>query len=541
MKYVMGIMVIAGLLMGAVVEAPPIKAIGKAEGVFPTSLYAPKITPRDTIAQTPDIRTALGTPGKNIAVRGDTVVVIFGPSSGDPTNIFRGVQAGYSLDGGHTWSLFDLSTNQVRRVYPGVIWPEDWNSPLFFWHEARNEGGVYLPSTAYIAWDLAFPNGIFNVVELPNSGDWDTWLPSADASGDTIIVIGANVLTTFLSFIWRSYDHGTTWEADTFLTTGVAGGWHDTPIPRIGHNGYVAVLTDWIVDYGWDAVTPFFLESLDGGQTWIDTINLWDACGWTPYDSAGSWWYTYDFVLDENDKPHIAVKLGAGTYEYGDCWYYSPGGGEPGAWTDWECTLIGGDGQGGNYVTQPTITYDPTHGVLYYALKGFFASGADTFLDIGFLSSTDGGATWIDEGIFVGADEQEEEAFEFPVVTSAGGWTTGLHGSYVDNSDYTFYHAGLMPPPGVSESSPAENGLALSVKNPVDNSGNVRFTLPENSDVALKLFDASGRLVRNISRNALSAGTHELTIGTANLPDGVYVLTIEAGKTSASTRIVVIH
>ncbi|RKZ02979.1 MAG: hypothetical protein DRQ04_03110, partial [Candidatus Hydrothermota bacterium] len=308
MKYVMGIMVIAGLLMGAAVQAPPIKAIGKAEGVFPPSFASPEITPRDTIAGTPDIRTALGTPGRNIAVRGDTVVVIFGPASGDPTNIFRGVQAGYSLDGGHTWSLFDLSTNQVRRVYPGVIWPENWDSPLFFWHEARNEGGVYLPSTAYIAWDLAFPNGVFNVVELPNSGDWDTWLPSADASGDTIIVIGANVLTTFLSFIWRSYDHGTTWDADTFLTTGVAAGWHDTPIPRIGHNGYVAVITDWVVDYGWDAITPFFLESLDGGQTWIDTINLWDSCGWTPYASAGCWWYAYDFVLDENDKPHIAVK-----------------------------------------------------------------------------------------------------------------------------------------------------------------------------------------------------------------------------------------
>jgi len=540
MKYVVCMLFVAGLLMGGLIEAPPIKAIGIVEGEFAASPSAPEITPRDTISPVPDIRSALGTAGKNIAVRGNTVVVIFGPPSGDTINIFDGVKVGYSFDGGHTWDFFVLSTTQARRVYPGVIWPEDWDSPLFFWQEARFGNG-YIHSPVFIAWDLAFPNGVFSVQELPRSEMWDVWLPSADASGDTIIVTGNNVLTTNLSFIWRSYDRGMTWESDTFLKTCMGCGWHDTPIPRIGHDGYVAVITDWIVDYGWDAITPFFLESLDGGRTWIDTINLWDACGWTPYDSASGWWYDYDFVLDSVDRPHIAWKFAAGTYEYGDCWYYSPGGGQPGAWTDWQYTLISGNGIGGNYVTQPTITYDINHGILYYAYKGFFESGTDTFYDIGFRVSADGGVTWTDESAFVGPDEQEEEAFEFPVVASSGGWITGIHASYLDYNDLVFYHVVLTPPTDVKESLHSSRGITLQVENPVLNSGVVRFALDENADVELKLFDSSGRLVRKVIERTLIAGSHEIKVPTADLPGGVYILALKAGNEKAFARFAVIH
>ena len=446
MRYVVCMLFVAGLLMGGLIEAPPIEAIGIDEGDFPASSGAPEITPRDTISPVPNKRSVLGTAGKNIAVRGNTVVVIFGPPSGDPINFFDGVEVGYSFDGGHTWNFFSLSTAQVRRVYPGVIWPEDWNSPLFFWQEAESDGSTYLPSPIYVAWDLVFPNGVFNVEELPHSEEWDVWLPSADASGDTIIVTGVHLGNgePYRSFIWRSYDRGISWEADTFITPSHGYEWHDTPIPRIGHDGYVAVITDWIVGYGWDAITPFFLESLDGGRTWIDTINLWDACGWTPYDSASGWWYDYDFVLDTNDRPHIAWKFGVATFEYGDCWYISPTEGAPGAWGGWEMRLIAGEGNGATIVTQPSITYDPYHGILYYAVKGFFASGSDTFIDIGYFTSVDGGNSWQDEGVFVGPDEQEEEAFEFPVVLSSGEVTCGIRGSYLGD-DLIFYHAGMVP------------------------------------------------------------------------------------------------
>lgn len=195
MRYLMLLFLTAGTGMGKWAVAPPYKALDRMEGAFVGG--GGKITPCDTVGSVPDLRAALGTPGKNIAVRGDTVVVIYGPPSGDPDNIFLGVRAAYSFDGGHTFSFFDLSISNVRRIYPGVIWPENWDSSLFFWQEIWKESGVYLPSKIFVAWDLYFPNGIFDVEELPHSEEWDVWLPSVDASGDTIIVFAINVTSSF--------------------------------------------------------------------------------------------------------------------------------------------------------------------------------------------------------------------------------------------------------------------------------------------------------------------------------------------------------
>jgi len=178
---------------------------------------------------------------------------------------------------------------------------------------------------------------------------------------------------------------------------------------------------------------------------------------------------------------------------------------------------------------------------LYYAYKGFFESGTDTFYDIGFRVSADGGVTWTDESVFVGPDEQEEEAFEFPVVASSGGWTTGIHASYLDYNDLIFYHVVLTPPTDVKEFLQSSRGITLQVENPVLNSGVVRFALDENADVELKLFDSSGRLVRKVIERTLFAGTHEIRVRIADLPGGVYILALKAGNEKAFARFAVIH
>jgi len=529
MRYMLLVFLITGTGMGKWAVAPDYRALDRIEGAY--SGGGNKITPCDTIGSIPDMRAALGTPGKNIAVRGDTVVVIYGPPSNDPDNIFLGVRAAYSFDGGHTYSYFDLSTTQVRRIYPGVIWPENWDSPLFFWQEARYESGVYLPSKIFIAYDLAFPNGVFTVEELPNSEDWDVWLPSADASGDTIIVFAVNVMSSFLTFYWRTYDMGETWVSDTF-----PGGWIDTPIPRIGHDGYIALITDRVVDYGWEALTPFFLESLDGGQTWIDTINLWEACGWTPYDSAGGWWYVYDFVLDTSDRPHISWKFGAGSLEYGDCWYIGPAEGSPGAWEGWEMKLIAGEGDGTPVATQPTITYDPENDMLFYTLKAFYIVGTDTLPHIGLFYTGDLGEHWMEIGPWGDPDEVEESAFELPVI-SGGGWSSGLHASFAD--DY-FCHAG---PYYVGIGEGEENTGAELFDLFLSPGGRLVLSLDlENTSyVGIKLYDSAGRLAEDLYRGPLEKGYHELEFDIRGRKSGVYFVRAEVDGKSSSRKLILVR
>ena len=517
------------------------KALSKLEGYWSTNTSA-KLMPRDTVGPIPDIRALLGSPGKNIAVHGDTVVIIYGEPSGDPANIFGNVKVAISFDGGQTWTTHDLSTNAVRRIYPGVIWPENWahQGPLFFWHEAAVASGAYQPSPVKVAWDQLWPNGLYNVVELPNSQDWNCWLPSADASGDTIIVFAANIFDGS-SYYWTSYDGGSTWNADTFMTPAITGGWHDTPIPRIGSNGYVAVITDWYIDYGYGAtVAPIFMESMDGGQTWIDTIRLWDVTtGGAPYDSAGGWWYVYDFVLDANNKPHIIWKFGTGDHEYGDVWYYTPGGGQPGAWTNWTATVLVGDGQGGTVATQPTIGITDG-GVLVATYKSFFISGSDTLPDIGLLVSADGGATWVDTLIEESPDAMNEEAFEIPAKLYCENHNLHVVGSYTDNDtpDHVYFY-GTTYTVGVEENNNPAVGVKLSVPGVVSGNARLTFSVPVSGKVNISVFDITGRKVSTLYNGIAEAGTHAVSLPT-NLAEGVYLVKMNAGSRDFVSRFVVV-
>ncbi|HEY3875367.1 MAG TPA: hypothetical protein VGM92_07805 [Candidatus Kapabacteria bacterium] len=82
---------------------------------------------------------------------------------------------------------------------------------------------------------------------------------------------------------------------------------------------------------------------------------------------------------------------------------------------------------------------------------------------------------------------------------------------------------------------------SLSVSpNPFAASTTLRFTVPQNSDVHISLFDELGRMVRQINCGEVSAGIHSFTIARDQLPAGIYSCEIDAPKSALHLRIPIV-
>lgn len=62
--------------------------------------------------------------------------------------------------------------------------------------------------------------------------------------------------------------------------------------------------------------------------------------------------------------------------------------------------------------------------------------------------------------------------------------------------------------------------------NPLNESGNVSFELGSNSDVEIKIFDLTGKLVKQKMFNNMSAGTQTISFNTSSLPNGTYLIIV---------------
>ncbi|MBD3370609.1 T9SS type A sorting domain-containing protein [Candidatus Fermentibacteria bacterium] len=97
-----------------------------------------------------------------------------------------------------------------------------------------------------------------------------------------------------------------------------------------------------------------------------------------------------------------------------------------------------------------------------------------------------------------------------------------------------FYYSNL----GVEEEE--EGSFLLQVvPNPSAGSATVKFELLEESVVELGIYDLAGRLVRIPAEGPHSSGLHEIVV--SDLPSGVYVARVRAGRQLASERFVVVR
>lgn len=77
---------------------------------------------------------------------------------------------------------------------------------------------------------------------------------------------------------------------------------------------------------------------------------------------------------------------------------------------------------------------------------------------------------------------------------------------------------------------PANYSLEQNYPNPFNPATTIKFSLPENENVTIQIYNALGELVKEIVNGQFDAGYHTVNFNASNLSSGVYIYRIQAGS-----------
>lgn len=197
--------------------------------------------------------------------------------------------------------------------------------------------------------------------------------------------------------------------------------------------------------------------------------------------------------------------------------------------------------------TSSTLTFD----VAYHPYDASYYERLQVFV------STDCGATWTNvydkAGSTLGTGAASTSAW---TPTSANDWrneTVSLNAyigqssvfvKFVSTNGYgnNLYldNINLTSVTGIDEQNSTVNGMLL-FPNPANDLMNVNFTLSQNENVTVNVYNTVGELVSSTAMGQLSAGNQSAQLNTANLSNGMYVVELVAGDSKTVSRITVNH
>jgi hypothetical protein len=76
---------------------------------------------------------------------------------------------------------------------------------------------------------------------------------------------------------------------------------------------------------------------------------------------------------------------------------------------------------------------------------------------------------------------------------------------------------------------PQDYNLSQNYPNPFNPSTKIKYSIPQLSQVQIKVFDLLGNEIETLINKEKPAGTYEITWGAENLASGVYIYQLRAG------------
>jgi hypothetical protein len=90
------------------------------------------------------------------------------------------------------------------------------------------------------------------------------------------------------------------------------------------------------------------------------------------------------------------------------------------------------------------------------------------------------------------------------------------------------------------EIPPSAFSLHPCVPNPFNPTTDIRYQMPDASEVSLKVYDTAGRLVTTLTDGWRQAGEHEVTFDGSKLASGLYFVRLQAGEFTAVQKMLLL-
>jgi len=520
----------------------------------------------------------------------------FDPYSGVLCFVHRGY-AGYaagsgqlwyniSTDYGVTWSRVaggvNTSNPQITGRYPSMAisnaakGPIDQTIAFFSWPELI--GGAF----GGIGYGADQPAGAGTEAAFLDQGTpnlYSSASPSwaSDKSAD-MFWVGSYGQSPYGIDVWTTPDFGTInkysppqWSDSALGSSG------DVELGGESWQGvqYFGVMSGFSSFTNPNPITlPGYSKSTDNGATWSN----FKVCDWRQipklanYDVlllSGAGYLQGDMHVDKNSHPHLVVTIcdttvNSTTYSkvaIVDLFETATG---------WDATVIAddidtsstaawqnGSGMGlGQMGTCDYLAFDTTRNIM---AAQYINTGKSGYADVYLKYKKLGDTAWSAAMNLTNSDSTDNSQTQF-----APFLRTVVNGNSVQCTAFSMYgyQAGVESPTvnpaaaaiayvgaetftvsltGVNDKIDV-NSFALSQNypNPFNPSTMVNYSLPQKSNVSLKVYDILGREVASLVNATQEAGNHSVSFNASKLASGLYIYTLKAGNNVSSKKMMLL-
>jgi photosystem II stability/assembly factor-like uncharacterized protein len=174
-------------------------------------------------------------------------------------------------------------------------------------------------------------------------------------------------------------------------------------------------------------------------------------------------------------------------------------------------------------------------GTLYGNLESVWAVDENQDAIVGstgiLLRTSDGGNNWVQQ--YITTNELRGVHFENQNI----GFVVGIAGNILNTTN-----GGLTEVEKIGNDNiiPTKISLYQNYPNPFNPSTTIKFDLPDNLFVSLKVYDILGRQVASLINKELSRGSYSQTWNAQNVSSGIYIYQLKAGGTEVSRKMLLL-